>query len=241
MQLSPFSQKNVQECRCGTPSCRGFLGPRPNKDRADALKQANIAKAAKQAKACSSTNIILKRAAPTTSKIGNFCAGAKRKINDYFTSSSSSKENEDGPDQREVAVLKKRRISKPANSDTESSSAPLLPIEQEGGSSRTENKGDKKPIKIPSYILGGNRRHSSTAKLSAKANKGTELVQAGSAGTNRHTTIGGTGGDQLRQYKGWAWIDRDEPAVVLEKDRPTESVKKGGRSLRKKARTSDAG
>jgi hypothetical protein len=29
--LSPFSQKNIQECRCGTESCRGVLGPKPKK------------------------------------------------------------------------------------------------------------------------------------------------------------------------------------------------------------------
>lgn len=27
--FDPFSQKNVQECRCGEPGCRGILGPRP--------------------------------------------------------------------------------------------------------------------------------------------------------------------------------------------------------------------
>ncbi|EFE43204.1 histone-lysine N-methyltransferase (Ash1), putative [Trichophyton verrucosum HKI 0517] len=27
--FDPYSNKNVQECRCGTPSCRGVLGPRP--------------------------------------------------------------------------------------------------------------------------------------------------------------------------------------------------------------------
>lgn len=34
---SPFSQKNVQTCHCGTPSCRGVLGPRP-KDRDNSQK-----------------------------------------------------------------------------------------------------------------------------------------------------------------------------------------------------------
>ncbi|KAK2743418.1 hypothetical protein FQN57_004883 [Myotisia sp. PD_48] len=27
--FDPYSQKNVQQCFCGTPSCRGILGPRP--------------------------------------------------------------------------------------------------------------------------------------------------------------------------------------------------------------------
>ncbi|ETN46014.1 uncharacterized protein HMPREF1541_00197 [Cyphellophora europaea CBS 101466] len=30
--FDPFSQKNVQECRCGEERCRGVLGPRPKKD-----------------------------------------------------------------------------------------------------------------------------------------------------------------------------------------------------------------
>ena len=37
--LSPFSSKNIQECRCGTASCRGVLGPRPKeRDLKEALK-----------------------------------------------------------------------------------------------------------------------------------------------------------------------------------------------------------
>ncbi|KAH7078546.1 hypothetical protein FB567DRAFT_534172 [Paraphoma chrysanthemicola] len=29
--FDPFSQKNIQQCRCGTESCRGVLGPKPKK------------------------------------------------------------------------------------------------------------------------------------------------------------------------------------------------------------------
>lgn len=35
--FNPYSVKNVQQCRCGTPSCRGILGPKPKEIR-DALK-----------------------------------------------------------------------------------------------------------------------------------------------------------------------------------------------------------
>lgn len=31
-KFDPFSQKNVQTCRCGTASCRGVLGPRGGRD-----------------------------------------------------------------------------------------------------------------------------------------------------------------------------------------------------------------
>jgi histone-lysine N-methyltransferase ASH1L len=30
---SPFSSKNIQECRCGSAACRGVLGPRVSKDK----------------------------------------------------------------------------------------------------------------------------------------------------------------------------------------------------------------
>lgn len=35
--FNPYSVKNVQQCRCGVPSCRGVLGPKPKEIR-DALK-----------------------------------------------------------------------------------------------------------------------------------------------------------------------------------------------------------
>ena len=35
--FDPYSVKNVQECRCGSANCRGFLGPKP-KEIKDALK-----------------------------------------------------------------------------------------------------------------------------------------------------------------------------------------------------------
>ncbi|KAL8705929.1 MAG: hypothetical protein Q9201_000984 [Fulgogasparrea decipioides] len=35
--FNPYSVKNVQQCRCGSPSCRGVLGPKP-KEPKDALK-----------------------------------------------------------------------------------------------------------------------------------------------------------------------------------------------------------
>lgn len=31
--FDPFSQKNVQECRCGSSKCRGVLGPKPKDER----------------------------------------------------------------------------------------------------------------------------------------------------------------------------------------------------------------
>ncbi|KAL1987738.1 hypothetical protein VTN96DRAFT_2578 [Rasamsonia emersonii] len=36
--FDPFSRKNVQECRCGAPTCRGVLGPRPKEQRSKEAK-----------------------------------------------------------------------------------------------------------------------------------------------------------------------------------------------------------
>lgn len=47
---SPYSQKNVQQCRCGAPTCRGVLGPRP-KEREIRESKAEQKKEALQKKA----------------------------------------------------------------------------------------------------------------------------------------------------------------------------------------------
>ena len=39
--FNPYSVKNVQQCHCGAPSCRGILGPKPKEIR-DALKPLTI-------------------------------------------------------------------------------------------------------------------------------------------------------------------------------------------------------
>ena len=47
--FDPFSQKNVQECKCGAPSCRGFLGPR-SKEPKEAKPAKPVSKPVKEAK-----------------------------------------------------------------------------------------------------------------------------------------------------------------------------------------------
>src|SRR6266536_2516382 len=51
--FDPFSQKNVQECRCGSTNCRGVLGPKPKeqpkpKEPKDAKVKSNGLTAAKR-------------------------------------------------------------------------------------------------------------------------------------------------------------------------------------------------
>ncbi|KAJ6115033.1 hypothetical protein N7486_000811 [Penicillium sp. IBT 16267x] len=41
--FDPYSNKNVQQCRCGAPNCRGILGPRPkDKDQRAKAEAANV-------------------------------------------------------------------------------------------------------------------------------------------------------------------------------------------------------
>lgn len=58
--FDPFSQRNVQECRCGSSKCRGVLGPKPKDDRKPRAEKNLVTSAA--------------------SKV----AGAKRKIAEIF-------------------------------------------------------------------------------------------------------------------------------------------------------------
>lgn len=70
MIYSPYSNKNVQQCRCGSENCRGILGPRP-KDKEQRLKGADEKKAARGSKPAKKT------------------AGTKRKLAEVNESSAS--------------------------------------------------------------------------------------------------------------------------------------------------------
>lgn len=47
--FDPYSQKNVQECRCGARNCRGFLGPRPKEERKQKSPEEDVKKSGKLA------------------------------------------------------------------------------------------------------------------------------------------------------------------------------------------------
>ncbi|KAA8614933.1 protein containing SET domain [Pyrenophora tritici-repentis] len=64
--FDPFSQKNIQECRCGTESCRGVLGPKPKKPVED------------------------------KSVASNFITGTKRKLQDLLGAKRSGSESSHG-------------------------------------------------------------------------------------------------------------------------------------------------
>ncbi|OKL62954.1 hypothetical protein UA08_01973 [Talaromyces atroroseus] len=69
--FDPYSQKNVQQCRCGAPTCRGVLGPRP-KERELRESKAEQKKGAQQKKS------------------KNALAGTKRKLSNVLDESTSA-------------------------------------------------------------------------------------------------------------------------------------------------------
>jgi palmitoyltransferase ZDHHC9/14/18 len=70
---SPFSTKNIQECHCGTRSCRGVLGPKP------------------------------KKPANEMSFTSSLIAGTKRKLNDLFSKDRTSESAPNSPKKRLMA------------------------------------------------------------------------------------------------------------------------------------------
>ncbi|EAW09240.1 putative histone-lysine N-methyltransferase (Ash1) [Aspergillus clavatus NRRL 1] len=75
--FDPYSQKNVQQCRCGAPNCRGILGPRPReKDQRSKERESRILNQKKSSITKKST---------TTRKV----TGTKRKSGTALDKSSS--------------------------------------------------------------------------------------------------------------------------------------------------------
>ncbi|EEH49999.2 uncharacterized protein PADG_06078 [Paracoccidioides brasiliensis Pb18] len=81
--FDPYSQKNVQECRCGAETCRGVLGPKSkDSNKSRSVKQGNTKQSSKDAK---------KKA--VSSKSGQALIGKKRKQETALDESSTSRLN----------------------------------------------------------------------------------------------------------------------------------------------------
>jgi histone-lysine N-methyltransferase ASH1L len=73
---SPFSQKNVQECRCGSANCRGILGPRPNDQRPKESKTDDKKKSKTKARKGGKSTL-----AGTKRKLGNVLDESTSRLN----------------------------------------------------------------------------------------------------------------------------------------------------------------
>ncbi|AEO54989.1 hypothetical protein MYCTH_2298281 [Thermothelomyces thermophilus ATCC 42464] len=104
--FDPFSAKNVQKCLCGSPNCRGVLGPKPKevktpkpaKEEKKSVKTTRTTKTTKTSKASAKEKATVR----TTVKVSTKTA-TKRKVKDAFEF--------DGDEEEEAAkTVKKRKI-----------------------------------------------------------------------------------------------------------------------------------
>lgn len=109
---SPFSQKNVQTCHCGAPTCRGFLGPKLNKparlSRSASAEEDEQQGRPKQKKR-SRSNDLLKRASASLQNL----LGPSEDVGS--SGSTSRKRKSTGTMSNELEVSKKRRRNTDSN------------------------------------------------------------------------------------------------------------------------------
>ncbi|KAH7381664.1 hypothetical protein BKA66DRAFT_586548 [Pyrenochaeta sp. MPI-SDFR-AT-0127] len=91
--FDPFSQKNIQECRCGTESCRGVLGPKPKKPVEERVTAAAI------------------------------ITGTKRKFQDLLTSSKTNSESRSNSPKKRKIYIKNSATTKATNAVAQSEAA----------------------------------------------------------------------------------------------------------------------
>lgn len=94
--FDPFSAKNVQKCLCGSPNCRGVLGPKPKevKPPKDAEKPVKTVKTVKAVKSVKSVKSSVKEVKAT----------GKRKFKDLFDFDGSDE------DEASAKAVKKRKV-----------------------------------------------------------------------------------------------------------------------------------
>ncbi|PLB52383.1 putative histone-lysine N-methyltransferase [Aspergillus steynii IBT 23096] len=77
--FDPYSQKNVQQCRCGSSNCRGILGPRP-KEKSQRSKEKD-AKAESQKKSRSTTSKASRKVTNTKRRVEKALEGSTSRLN----------------------------------------------------------------------------------------------------------------------------------------------------------------
>ncbi|KAL3472630.1 hypothetical protein BJX99DRAFT_235044 [Aspergillus californicus] len=179
--FDPYSQKNVQQCRCGSEKCRGILGPRPRekeqraelraaklKDIADA-KKANAAKRRKENalnKSRSRNNIKRGPLAPSSIKSGVTKAIPRARITVKTTISRKKPAN---------ATLSKTAVKKPTNASPKKTAA-------------NSKRGGK--IKLPTITSKTKAKATIQVKRTTKAQ--TEKESASSAKLRSRSTTSKT-------------------------------------------------
>ncbi|KAK2855684.1 hypothetical protein FQN49_004943 [Arthroderma sp. PD_2] len=150
--FDPYSNKNVQECRCGTPSCRGVLGPRPKgKDpkasEKDASKNKTTTKSVRAGTKRKSEGAADAPASKQqkTSKQSSVKAGLKRAVSKASQSIKSKA--------KAIKVPKKRagvKFNKSANGKTVTTAAAKVPFKSVSRSLRAGRQATDNKLRMPS-------------------------------------------------------------------------------------------
>ncbi|PKX91665.1 putative histone-lysine N-methyltransferase (Ash1) [Aspergillus novofumigatus IBT 16806] len=139
--FDPYSQKNVQQCRCGASNCRGILGPRPReKDQRS-----------KESKIISQKNTSTSKKTTTTKRV----IGTKRKSGTVLDNSSSRLN-------KKRKVLAPKSIAKQVKKVVSRARATI---------SKSANSGKKNTVKVPTKVskTSVKKPESSRSKSQAKA------------------------------------------------------------------------
>ncbi|PKY07800.1 hypothetical protein P168DRAFT_313945 [Aspergillus campestris IBT 28561] len=139
--FDPYSQKNVQQCRCGSVSCRGVLGPRPReKERAREAREAK-AEAERQKK---------RDRANSRRRAAKQLAGTKRK-NEKVLKGSASRVNKRRPvpsNSRSVKSGVQKAVSK-ARGSSSTQTASRARNSKANSKASTKSLPKKAPAKSP--------------------------------------------------------------------------------------------
>ncbi|KXX73200.1 Histone-lysine N-methyltransferase ash1 [Madurella mycetomatis] len=113
--FDPFSAKNVQKCLCGSPNCRGVLGPKPKEVKPPKDAEKKPVKAVKSVKIAKT----VKSAKSVKSSVKEVKATGKRKLKDLFDFDGSDE------DEASAKVVKKRKVlaSRSSNSSSKVSAS----------------------------------------------------------------------------------------------------------------------
>jgi histone-lysine N-methyltransferase ASH1L len=145
--FDPFSAKNVQKCLCGSPNCRGVLGPKPKevkppKPAKEDKKSAK--KASSKTTSKTSTKISTKISAKLSTK-GSAKSLVKKPIKTSTKTATKRKLKDafefDGDDEEDAKTVKKRKIKAATGIKRTLSSASLKVAKGAKGAAKGAAKG----------------------------------------------------------------------------------------------------
>ncbi|KAL2161144.1 hypothetical protein VTH06DRAFT_8363 [Thermothelomyces fergusii] len=186
--FDPFSAKNVQKCLCGSPNCRGVLGPKPKEVKTPKpAKEEKPAKAAKTAKTTKTTKTSRasaqeKATTKTTVKASTTKTATKRKVKDAFEF--------DGDDEEDAAKTVKKPKTKTSATSVNRTVSSSGPKAAKGAAKKVAAKGATATKRSASTISASTKNKtgpSSSSKVVVKA-KAAKVTKTKSTATGAKST-----------------------------------------------------